>query len=117
MPRTGPRKPYKRKPITDQERFARRVNLAWLRFHHQCRFRREESTLTRADYFRIWANEEDFNRRGRLNDDLVLTRLDREKPWGLGNVCIITRYNQLLINRAIRDSRSVEPFLKDARIF
>lgn len=90
--------------------------LAWLRFRNQCIWRGERFELTWEDYCEIWP-ESRFQLRGRKSTDLIITRIDREHAWTRANTCLMTRYQQLVINRRIRSGRSYDEFMRDLITF
>jgi hypothetical protein len=68
---------------------------AWAKHKSQANYRKEDYDLTWEDWQVIWANHDDFLRRGRKPDDLALTRKDYEKPWTLSNCEVVTRLEQI----------------------
>jgi hypothetical protein len=96
------------------DKFTNDRRLAWVRSVCQARYRGEVWNLTFAEFCRFWPTEEQFHRRGRKPEDLVLTRWDNRGSWSRSNCCIITRYNQLQVSRCLQLGRDPEEFFKDA---
>ena len=107
---------YKQRPRRYPIQWEHDRRLAWLRFRNQCIWRGEPFELTWEDYCEIWP-EQRFRQRGRANDHLVITRIDREGAWTRSNTCLMTRYQQLLINRRIRSDRPFDEYLRDIITF
>ena len=62
----------------------------------QAKFRNEEWNLTFEDFCKIWHSDEDWEKRGRGRDALIMTRIDEEKAWEPSNIQLIKRYDQLM---------------------
>jgi hypothetical protein len=94
-----------------------RKRLAWLRFKAQCDYRSEECDITWDQWQTIWSKDDHWLNRGRSPHDFVLSRLDWEGDWTIQNVCIMTRYQQLLISRYRRSDRDIGQFYEDIVTF
>jgi hypothetical protein len=65
----------------------------WLVSKAQANFRGEEWQLTFEEYYQMWRN--DWDNRGRYPENMCMTRIDKEGPWAVGNVHVITRKEHL----------------------
>jgi hypothetical protein len=90
-----------------------RKRLAWLRFKAQCEYRSELCDITWDQWQIIWSKDDHWLNRGRQPHDYVLSRIDWEGAWTLPNVCIMTRYQQLVISRYRRADRDTTPLFAD----
>lgn len=68
---------------------------AWSKHRSQAQYRKEQYLITWEDWLTIWADPNDFLRRGRKPEDLTLTRQDPSGPWSLDNVEIMIRIEHL----------------------
>lgn len=82
------------RPVYPDNPELNKMHLEWVRFHCQCRFRKEECDITWPQFQLLWGDQ--FHKRGRSGDDLVLTRRDVELPWTLNNAEVITRREQII---------------------
>ena len=64
----------------------------------QANFRGEEWQLSFEDFCYLWSTPELWAQRGRGGDQLVMTRLDPEKPWNLAN-CLLMTHSQHMKRR------------------
>ena len=94
---------------------ARRI--AFVRSRSQAWFRNESWELTWEDYQVFWKTTSRWARRGRRNEDLVLTRLDPTKPWNRDNCCILTRLNSLGANGSARAGNSTDKYFTKAILY
>lgn len=69
--------------------------LGYNRHRAQCKFRNEEFTLTLARWFELWQLDADWIRRGRLPNDLIITRLDHNAAWSDSNCFVAPRQASL----------------------
>jgi hypothetical protein len=101
------RKPIPREPSTFIRRAPRphiwkcgpdadrhRMYQPWLCSKAQANFRQEEWTLTFEEYYELW--REDWDNRGRMPENMCMTRKDKEGAWEVDNVHIITRKEHLI---------------------
>jgi hypothetical protein len=65
----------------------------WLVAKAQANFRGEEWLLPFEDYFNAWNGL--WEQRGRLSNDLCMTRTDYDGPWHKDNIEIVTRKEHL----------------------
>lgn len=70
-----------------------RMYQPWLCAKAQANFRKEGWTLPFEDFYQMWRN--DWDNRGRQPENMCMTRLDKDAPWELGNVIVITRKEHL----------------------
>jgi hypothetical protein len=75
-----------------------RLHNPFLKARSQAWFRKEDWQLTIEDWFQIWANEDDWNNRGRASHNICLTRIDPNLPWTMDNVALVTRKEQITAN-------------------
>lgn len=66
---------------------------AWMKRKAQAKFRHEEWELKWEDFYELW--KDNWHQRGRLPDDLCMTRDDIEKPWSKENTILINRRRHL----------------------
>jgi len=92
--------------ISGPDPFHHEMYYAWAKHRSQAIYRKEAYELTWEDWQIIWANPEDFLRRGRDRNDLVLTRQDPELPWTMRNVEIMVRLDHLRRERARTNAKS-----------
>ena len=97
--------------------FSNERSRAWVRSKCQAEYRLEDWHLTREEFFNFWSTPDLWAQRGRARDDLVLTRIDWEKPWSKENCCIMSRHKQILIKSAVRWGYDLEPLYKDCIIY
>ena len=90
--------------------FTQKRRLAWIRSKCQAEYRFETWDLPFEIYCQFWPTWDQWHRRGRHRDDLVLTRYYNQGPWHPDNVVQITRYQQLCANRRIRDHQDPQEF-------
>jgi hypothetical protein len=95
-------------------KFTNDRRLAWVRSKAQAEFRGELWNLSWEEFCHFWSNEELWKRRGRHNEDLVLTRYDIDGVWDRTNCCIITRYDHLRSKIDRKLNRDVSEYFKDA---
>ena len=88
--RKAPR-PHVWKIGPDEDRH--RMYQPWLCSKAQANFRQEGWTLEFEDYYQLWKN--DWDNRGRMPENMCMTRLDKDAPWSVDNVVIITRKEHL----------------------
>ena len=69
------------------------IYYAWMLRRAQAKHRKEEWELEWDDFYNLW--KDDWEKRGRLADDVCMTRLDIEKPWNKENTVIISRGDHL----------------------
>ena len=60
---------------------------------NQANFRKEEWTMTFAEWKSVWDQSGQWENRGRTKDTFCMTRLDVEKPWTVDNAIIVTRHD------------------------
>jgi hypothetical protein len=60
----------------------------------QANFRNEGWEITVEQWFELWPMSK-WVRRGRGSNDLCMVRLDRDRPFSIDNVKIVTRYWQI----------------------
>ncbi|CAB4154829.1 hypothetical protein UFOVP647_32 [uncultured Caudovirales phage] len=75
--------------IVGQDHYKHQMYHPWQLAKAQANFRKEEWDLSFEDYYQIWNGL--WDQRGRLSDDLCMTRIDYEGPWIKTNITIITR--------------------------
>lgn len=97
--------------------FTNERRLGWVRFLAQCRYRNETVDLTFEQYCHFWRDPQQWQRRGRNPDDLVLTRFDPNKSWSKTNCCIISRRNQLNIRNYRKFNKDVQEYYAEALIY
>lgn len=97
-----------------KDKFTNDRRLAWTRSVCQARYRKEEWTLTFAEFCQFWRTEDRFQKRGRTAEDLVLVRRDDSLPWSKENCAIITRFDQLNLARARQTGKDTEEYFKQA---
>lgn len=68
---------------------------AFLRQRAQANYRGEGWEITIEEYFDFWTDEQ-WQMRGRGQQDLCMVRKDVEKPWSIDNCAIVFRYQQLV---------------------
>lgn len=61
----------------------------------QAKFRNEVWEITEQEYIDLWTRDGAYLSKGRGSDDLTMTRLDKDKPWSIDNVVILTRAEHL----------------------
>ena len=66
---------------------------AWMKRKAQAKFRKEEWELQWEDFYELW--KDCWHLKGRLADDVCMTRDDIEKPWSKENTIIISRREHL----------------------
>lgn len=66
---------------------------AWMRRKAQAKFRQEEWELEWEDFYELWKDQ--WHLKGRLPDDICMTRDDHEKSWSKQNTILITRRQHL----------------------
>ena len=82
-----------------------KLYLPWLRAKAQANFRGEDWDLTFEQFFKIWDGS--WEKRGRKNDSLCMTRIDMEGAWTKKNVHLVTRYEHLLALAAQRKAKGI----------
>jgi hypothetical protein len=65
----------------------------WQAHRAQAKFRGEEYTLEFEDFYEFWTGS--WHERGRGGDDMILTRIDPEKPWQADNCKLRVRKEYL----------------------
>ena len=100
-----PRAPYKNKGIkrgsyphnwcTGPDPRRHEQYYAWLKHKSQAAYRLEEHTLTFEQWETLWNDNFAWENRGRENNSVNLTRIDKEKGWSWDNVIIIERLHNL----------------------
>jgi hypothetical protein len=91
----NPRRMFPTNWISGPDLIMHDMYYAWSKHRSQARYRKEDHNLTWDDWQEIWANPQDFQRRGRKPEDLTLTRIDADHAWTISNVQVITRLEQL----------------------
>lgn len=81
-------------------------HIAWHRARAQAHYRGEEWQITFSQYQKIW--RDNWHRRGRGVDDLLMIRKDHLKPWTIRNVKLATRNEFHKHQWAIRKQRAKE---------
>lgn len=66
----------------------------WQLSRAQANFRKEEWNLSFEEYYELW--KDDWSNRGRLPENMCMTREDPEKAWDASNTVIVTRYEHLM---------------------
>ena len=86
MPKRGPRpSAWRSGPDPEQHRKYR----AWIQQRNQAQFRKEPWDLDFESWLALWGD--DYERRGRLANDLCLTRLDLDDSWNKDNCILMER--------------------------
>lgn len=75
--------------IVGPDAYKHQMYQPWLVAKAQANFRDEEWALPFEDYYEAWNGL--WDQRGRLSDDLCMTRIDYEGAWEKSNIEIITR--------------------------
>lgn len=75
--------------ICGPDEYKHQMYQPWLMAKAQANFRDEEWELAFEDYFTAWDGL--WERRGRLSDELCMTRIDYDGAWTKSNIEIITR--------------------------
>jgi hypothetical protein len=75
----------------------------WLRQRAQANYRQEGWQLEFDDFVNLWGR--DWPNRGRLTDDLCMTRDDYDRPWALGNVTIVPRHEHVRRSWIVKRAR------------
>jgi hypothetical protein len=101
-------------PRTYVSDFDNERRVAFVRARAQVCFRNEQWDLTWEDFQAFWRTRRLWDKRGRHNDDLVLTRIDWDKSWNRDNCCIITRENSLKANIAKRWNKPADKYFEEA---
>ena len=65
--------------------------IAWARARAQAHFRKEDWHLTFEDWVKVWGDQ--WSRRGRGANDLMLMRKDWHEPWSIDNCFLGDREN------------------------
>jgi hypothetical protein len=68
---------------------------AWLKHKSQAAYRGEDHELTFEQWETLWNEDFAWENRGRENNSVNLTRLDKEKGWTLDNVILVERITHL----------------------
>jgi multidrug efflux pump subunit AcrA (membrane-fusion protein) len=69
----------------------------------QANYRQEGWQLEFDDFVNLWGR--DWPNRGRLTDDLCMTRDDYDRPWALGNVTIVPRHEHVRRSWIVKRAR------------
>lgn len=75
--------------IIGDDHYKHQMYHPWQAARAQAKFRDEEWALTFDDYFQAWNGL--WDQKGRLSDDLCMTRIDYEGAWSPDNIMIISR--------------------------
>ena len=67
---------------------------AWHKARAQANFRNEGWEITIEQWFELWPMDK-WVLRGRGSNDLCMVRIDRDRPFSVDNVKLITRYFQI----------------------
>ena len=66
---------------------------AFLRNRAQAKFRNEIFELSFTDFKALWGDN--WHRRGRGGNDMILTKIDTDQSWNPINCCLMTRQEHL----------------------
>jgi len=75
--------------LSGPDPIAHEQHIAWHRARAQAHFRNEQWDITYKQYQKIWGDQ--WHRRGRGVDDLLMMRKNHLKPWTTRNVTLATR--------------------------
>lgn len=75
--------------LVGPDEYKHKMYQPWLVAKAQANFRGEEWDLSFEDYYEAWNGL--WDQRGRLSDELCMTRIDYEGAWEKSNIEIITR--------------------------
>lgn len=91
--------------ITGEDPLTRDKYYAWLKHRAQAKHRKEEYDLTWEDWQSLWSDD-NFKLRGRLGDNLCLTRSNFAGPWCLSNVKVVTRLEHFRMKKEMNNAQS-----------
>lgn len=89
----GLERPHVWKIGSDAGSFKHSMYMPWQQAKAQAKFRGEDFELEFEDYYEFW--QKDWDNRGRLPDNMCMTRIDSEGAWSRDNCLIITRREHL----------------------
>jgi len=75
---------------------------AYLKHRAQCKFRKEDYSLTWDDWCELWTDEL-WEQRGRGRNDMILTRAVFSEGWHMGNCTIQDRKTHLARRSEYKD--------------
>jgi len=75
--------------VTGPDELRHTQYIAWHKARAQAHFRGEEWRLTFPEYARIWGDQ--WHRKGRHKDSLMLMKKKWQKPWTKSNVELVDR--------------------------
>ena len=91
--RRGPKPPRPHVWRSGPDQFRHIKFIAWGRHKSQAQYRGEDYQMSFEDFETAWADQ--FDRRGRSADSLIMVRVDDERAWHLDNVELIDRREHL----------------------
>jgi len=93
--------------LTGPDQFKHDMYHPWQMAKAQANFREEGWTITFDEYYNIWKDH--WHQRGRLGDDLCMTRITASQAWTLSNVEIVTRREHLQRQGVVRQGMTYKP--------
>jgi hypothetical protein len=79
---------------------------AWLKHKSQADYRGEPHELTFEEWETLWNENFAWENRGRENNSVNLTRIDKEKGWTMDNIVLIERVTHLQATASLLRGRT-----------